>query len=247
MRSRKRTSRIRRIATLFLIMVAVSLTAYGGERARIWATSEGRFPIESIRIDGNDLLTSSEIQILAEVELGENLFLFDGEAAEARLESYEWFREVKVARRPPSGVVIRVIERTPWLLELREEGPRFVDRSGIRVEARGKEERLDLPLLHDDSGSEGGAVPALSDAFPPEEGWIAAYAAQIDIDKDGNVIIADLKGTKILMGTRPFGDKANRLRAVLKQWQADGQRFEEIDLRYKDQAVARKPITTGGR
>lgn len=242
-----KSGRPRRILLGALLLAAVSLLAYGGERAKTWATDEGRFPIEEIRVSGNRLLLEGEVLALAVVDRGENLFAVHPGAVEKRLEQSDWIEQAHVSRRLPGKVCIDIRERRPWLLELGEE-PALVDRRGLRFAAMGKEKGIDLPFLVDMTGNGGAIVRDLAAISPLSNDWIADSLSEVTIGPDGSVTLIDMNhGSRILLGTRPFTRKAERLDAVLQQWNATGQWYAELDLRYEGQAIARDPIAVTRR
>ncbi len=238
---------MRRGLSGLLLLGAVTVAVYGGERARTWVTADGRFPVEEIRVHGNRLLLEGEVLALAFVDRGENLFALSPEAVEKRLEESDWIVGASVSRRPPGTVIIRIEERRPWLLEPREESV-LVDRNGFCFAAMGKADRLDLPLLVDFSEDAGAVIRALAEVSPPENDWISKWCAEISVAPDGGVTLSDMhRGTRIELGTMPFAGKVERLLAVYQQWDATGQRYAELDLRYEGQAIARNPMAVSRR
>lgn len=222
----------------------VVAAAYGFERARVWATSDGNFPIESIRVVGNDIVSTDDIIEAAGLAHGANVITIDTERVRKRLESLPAIRAAKVSRRPPGEIRLQVRERTPWLLD--NQTGELIDREGTRFEGNGVEGTLDLPLVFDRSGGSS-SVSGLAEAFPPSRDWITENVAEIEIDERGNVALREMNhGFKALLGRPPYGVKAEHLRAVLQQWGAEKliAYYEEIDLRFEGQAIARGPVAT---
>ncbi len=244
---RKGLAHARRILLGIMLLATVSALAYGSERMRTWVAADGRFPVDEIRITGNELLLEGEVLALALVDRGQNLFGLKSSIIEQRLVDSDWITGASLSRRPPGKVFISIRERRPWFLELRED-PALVDRQGLRFPAMGKEKGIDLPILVDLTGEGMDIVRALSVISPPESDWITRSYAEITIGPDGSVTLIDMeRGTRILLGTRPFSQKADRLKAVLRQWNATGQWYAELDLRFEGQAIARDPIAVSRR
>lgn len=226
----------------FAVLAVVAAAAYGLERGHRWLKAEGRFPVKEIRVSGCVLLYEGEVLETAGALRGENLLTVDPEMVRARLLASGWIREARVQRRPPGRVLIAVEERRPWLLAPGEIA-RFVDRDGCLFPAGGKEERLDLPILHDPAGRARTVVPALAAAFPAGDGWFDEKVAQVSIDASGAVtLIERSRGTRARFGSGDFAGKAERLRTVLAEWEKSAEAYEELDLRYEGQAIARRPI-----
>lgn len=236
-----------RCAAGALLLVAVCAASFGVERGRKWVKADGRFPITDMQVTGVRFLYEGEVLEMAEVQRGTNLFAVDTDAVRERLERSGWVREARVRRRLPGRLVLDVEERLPWLLATGEE-PEFVDREGNRFPALGKEERLDLPVLVDRSGGGSDVVARLASAFPPGSDWIGERAAQVEIDGDGAVTIVEAgRGTVIRLGHVDFEQRAARLSSVMRRWEKKGELFREIDLRYGDQAIARRKVARAGR
>lgn len=232
--------------TIFLALVVA--LSWGFEKGRTWVTEPGRFPVSDVRVTGNRLLWEGEVEEMAGAERGANLFRIDTGAMEKRLEETVWVREASVSRRPPGRLQIVIEENEPWLLMVQEE-PLFIGRDGSLFPTLGKEERLDLPFLVDRSGKGVRIVPLLSEAFPPESDWITERVSRILIDSTGSVIFREMRfGARVEFGSVAFTRKAERLRTVMAEWERKSQGYEEIDFRYKGQAIARgKNIPLRGR
>jgi cell division protein FtsQ len=220
----------------------VVLIAYGLEAGHRWLTADGRFPVTEIRVSGHALLYEGEVLAMAGVERGTNILKIDPEIVRAHLLASGWIRGARVERRPPGRILLTIEERHPWLLAAGEV-PRFVDREGCVFPAAGKEERLDLPLLRDPGERARTVVPALAAAFPPGEKWFDEKVLQVTIDPLGSVSLIERDHrTTVHLGVGDFAEKAMRLRTVLAEWAKTAEAYEEIDLRFDGQAIARRAI-----
>ncbi|NNE08173.1 MAG: FtsQ-type POTRA domain-containing protein, partial [Gemmatimonadetes bacterium] len=108
-----RKERIRRKAKRILIglglLILVSLTAYGGEKARGWALAEGQFAVEEVAVIGNVYLSQEEVESLHETSLrGVNLLKIDPEAVAERIAAGEWIETARVKRVPPARLEINI-------------------------------------------------------------------------------------------------------------------------------------------
>ena len=244
----RRAKSWKRLGAGTLLLVLVVLFSWGFEKGRAWITEPGRFPVSDVRVIGNRLLWEGEVQEMAGAERGANLFQIDTGAMERRLEETAWVREASVKRRPPGRLLIEIEENEPWLLTVQEE-PLFIGRDGTLFPTLGKEERLDLPFLVDRSGKGVRIVPLLSEAFPPEEDWVTKRVSRILIDSTGSVTFREMRfGARVEFGSVAFARKAERLRSVMAEWERKREGFEEIDFRYKGQAIARgKSVPPRGR
>jgi len=83
--TRRRKNRWKRRALGVFTLILVGAASYGFQRAKAWATAEGRFPIREVRVKGNDLLWEGEILDIASVERGGNILRLDVDGVEERL------------------------------------------------------------------------------------------------------------------------------------------------------------------
>jgi len=237
----KRRAWIRWASGIALLAVVTAL-AFGIEKGRRWLLADGRFPVTEIRVLGNELLYEGEVLATAGVERGVNILTVRAGEVEGRLLASGWIREARVRRRPPGRVLVEIEERRPWLLRPGEPGA-FLDREGRAFPAMGKEETLDLPILADRSGAPRSVVARLAEAFPPGDPWFAENVLEVAVDARGSIVLVErTHGARIRFGDSGFVERAARLRSVLEEWAKTGEAYEEIDLRYEGQAIARRPI-----
>ncbi len=243
-----RKERIRRKARRILIglgfLILVSLTAYGGEKARGWALAEGQFAVEEVAVIGNVHLSQEDVERLHETSLrGVNLLKVKPDAVAAQIAAGEWIETAEVKRVPPARLEIHIKEREPWLLSA-PESDRFFDRSGVSFPTGRRETGLDLPIVVNHAGEAGAArIAALASELDEGTGWVDEHAAEIVISPEGGITVIDLRtGSRLLLGTGPYYGMRDRIETTWRQWTADGVLYAEMDLRFRDQIVVRGPI-----
>ncbi|MER6623035.1 FtsQ-type POTRA domain-containing protein [Streptomyces sp. NPDC000931] len=118
---------VRRIIVLAVVLVFLGSGAfwllYGSDLVRV----------ERVSVSGTRVLTPAEVREAADVPLGEQLVSVDTDAIEARLsEALPRIDTVDVVRSWPSGIALKVTERTAVLLV--HKGGKFieVDEEGVR-------------------------------------------------------------------------------------------------------------------
>lgn len=95
-------------------IAAVSVAAILG--AQRWLTTSPRFAIERVELSGAELTPELAIAERLDVAAGPNLFLYDTDAATARLEASPWIRKAEISRDLPDGLVVEIEERSPAAL-----------------------------------------------------------------------------------------------------------------------------------
>ncbi|MER7401239.1 FtsQ-type POTRA domain-containing protein [Streptomyces sp. NPDC000070] len=124
---RSRRARLRALVILGLVLVFLGTPTvwlfYGSEWLRA----------EHVSVSGTRVLTSAQVEAVADVPLGEPLISVDTDAIEARLrQKLPRIDSVDVVRSWPRGIDLKVVERTPVLIV--QKGRKFieVDDEGVR-------------------------------------------------------------------------------------------------------------------
>ncbi|MBI4530388.1 MAG: FtsQ-type POTRA domain-containing protein, partial [Candidatus Latescibacteria bacterium] len=94
-------------------IVCIGGMIFGLTRLDDWLARSPFFVIQKIGVEGNKRLSKEEIIISSGVKVGQGLYALDPAKATERLKTHPWIKEVTVSRRPPHGVLIRVVEREP--------------------------------------------------------------------------------------------------------------------------------------
>ena len=122
----------------------LALTVAGAVGTGVWAgyrfvTTSPRFAIDAIAVNGVHALSPDQVRAQLPIALGDNVFLADLDAAEARLEAEPWIADASVRRRLPRTIEIDVVERqAAAIVEL--DGMYLADAEGRPF----KRARLDL-------------------------------------------------------------------------------------------------------
>ena len=182
--------------------------------------------------------------------LGEPIFSLDLAALRGEVETNPWVAEATVSRRLPDGLLLRVRLREAAAVATSGNRAWLLDRQG-RVIVKTK-------------GGASAALPQIR-LRPSQRGWSDRPEAMyrclplaeairhrrfpapdevrcLELDERGDpVIVAAHKEIEILMGRGGYGDKLDRLAAILPDLIDTHRKVARIDLRFKDQAVVQGP------
>ncbi|MDY0340462.1 MAG: FtsQ-type POTRA domain-containing protein [Coriobacteriia bacterium] len=78
--------------------------------------NSGLFMIEDVVVEGAQELSVDEVIAVASIESGETLLGIDESGIVARLEGLAWIESADVVRRPPSTVLVRIVERERFII-----------------------------------------------------------------------------------------------------------------------------------
>ncbi len=232
--------------TLFALVGTGLLTGYG-----LLAESHA-LALRRIEVSGNRRLGRLEVLRQADIENGAGLLELPIGRIEERLADHPWVERVKVSRRLPGTLRIRIWERRPRLLALCDG--RFYALDGrLRAIAPQSGPLADLPVI---SGL------SLADLVSPDQEAalllktarrLLALMTREDLGPGGalsevrldrvagvSLVFSDLPAT-VLLGWRNFGPRLVRLRRVRADLTRRGEveRALFIDLDMPDRAVVR--------
>lgn len=102
------------------------------------------FNLQKVAVEGNEKVTTEEIEGLAAVEYGSNIFKMRVKEITARVSENPYISEVVVRRKVPNTLVIKVYERESGFYIQGESGVYIIDENGIVLE---KKDKLEDPFL----------------------------------------------------------------------------------------------------
>jgi len=128
---------------LFVAAVSTAL-AFG---LHYYARTTPRFAITSLSVEGIRRLSREDVLSLAGAELGENIFSFDAQAAQAQLIRSPWVERAEVRRKLPSTIEISVREHQPAALLVALKKTFLVSEQGQVIKEASPGDPHDLPVI----------------------------------------------------------------------------------------------------
>ncbi|PZH07983.1 cell division protein FtsQ [Streptomyces sp. NTH33] len=140
-------------------IVVLSLTVLLLNAGSLWVLYGSEWThVKRVSVSGTRFLTPEEVRAVAQVRLGSPLISVDTDAVAVRLRSeLPRIDSVDVERSWPDGIELKVVERTPVMVE--EKGGKFVevDREGVRFATVSQAPKgvpvLELPLSRSNSAA----------------------------------------------------------------------------------------------
>jgi cell division protein FtsQ len=247
-RPRRRGGRLRRIAVMLGVILAVAALAHVP-----WQGLRRRFAVVTdLRVTGARTLDPARVLAIAGLTKGEDLWALDLERARQRLVLDSRIAEAAVKRRGPRGVEVTIAERVPVLL-VSHGVPWEIDSAGVLLAPLAEGVTADVPLL---SGPRFEDLPPGARLGTPAVGrglaWVEALAArelelgarvsEIDVSDPAMTGLLLMRGTRVLCPAWPPGTRTlSALRVVLADLEKRGTLAEEVDLRYERQVIVRPP------
>lgn len=205
------------------------------------------FSVREIKVKAGEKVGGSEIVETAGLSEGMSIWRVDPQAIEKKIARHPWVKQVLVRREFPRRVVIEVEEREPKAIAALGK-LYYVDRDGYIFKPVDPGERSDYPLLT--------GLKAQDLQYP------AAYTTRLRIQdalrlsdligkepfalseirflpRDGIVAYPVGYRLALTMGSGNWEDKVKRLRRVMALWKGNEERLAALDVRFRDQVVAR--------
>ena len=219
---------LRAIFAFVLIGGVTVVAAYGAYR---YAQTSPRFAIRQIEVDGLRRVTREAILSGAGIRAGQNVFSIDTDAVGRKILVERWLQEVKVERRLPATVRIKVVERDAGALAMMGDDLLVVTRAGEPFKRFESGDPTDLPVITGVSLDEPGREPAvekrriatalevlrhfermaLSRTYPAEE---------VHLSPGGEVVLTIGKvGIALHLGVGPWAKKLAMAERVLSKMQ----------------------------
>jgi hypothetical protein len=229
---------------LALGVFAIVLVGYGGWRGARALLGSDWLRLRELRIEGCRVLPVARVRERLEPLLGRPLFGrggIDVDSLAVALGDLPRVRHLELRRRLPGTLECRVTEAAGVALWL--EG-RFVeiDAAGLALERFG-DAAPDLPIIRPAQTLGPDSLRRLAlaalDALRRADFDLAREVSEITADSTGIVYYRSETPTRVRMGWEDFGARTRCYRDVFAEIAADT--FPgELDLRYRDQVVARE-------
>jgi len=134
-----------KLASGVLVVVAASVAvAWGAHR---YALSTPRFAVKKLDIRGSRRLGQQQIEKLAGIRVGQNIFALDTAAAEKKLLSDPWVKEVKITRQLPGTLRVELSEHEARAMASIDGSLYLLTRTGEPFKQLGDGDPFDLPVI----------------------------------------------------------------------------------------------------
>lgn len=192
--------------------------------------------VRTIQVEGAERVSSDAVVADLSGQLGSPFPMVDESAIKAALVSYPLIESYAVEARPPSTLVIRLVERTPVGAIDTGDGFRIVDAAGVIIESA-TDRPGGYPLISVDGGVKAdGFAPAAAVLRALPDGLFARVDTVTATTKDDvRFTLADSETTVVWGSSEESALKAYTLEALMKA-QPD---FAEYDVTSPSVAVVR--------
>jgi len=213
------------------------------------------FALRTLSVEGARRVPAGELVAASGLRAGTPIYAIDVAAAAAALEGHPWVDSARVARMPPSVVILHVVERDPVAVAAADGAlPFLVDGSGLPFAPAEPDDVTTLPwIVAPHPVRLGEATPELARGAALTRALrerTLAEGAEVHVapeaDAEGlSLLLPGLPG-RVVFGTGGLPEKLERLarlRAARLPELAEGR---VIDLRFAERAVLRSETPAPG-
>lgn len=232
---------------LALVVFLVALAGYGSWRGVRAVLSSDWLRLREVRVEGCRVLPAQRVHERLAPLIGRPLYgrgAVDLDSLALALVDLPRVKRVELKRRPPATLECRVEEAVGVALWL--EGDFLeIDAAGVPLERFG-DPAPDLPIIRPSQTLGADSLRRLALAalagLRGADFDLAREVSEMTADSTGIVYYRGDSPTRVRLGWEDFGERARCYRDLFAEIAADT--FPgELDLRYRDQVVARKPHT----
>jgi len=193
------------------------------------------FRVRKVEIRGATYIPASEI--LGRLRLDSSASVFDDpDPLLRRLQAHPQIRDVEIDRRLPATLIVRVRENMPVALIPVTKGFVVVDGQGRQLPIDPSATALDLPILAARDTALARLLAELRAGYP------SLFARVSEIRREGrNELVVRLPDARVRALSDVTADRLAEVTPVEADLARRHLRVAELDLRYRDQVIARLP------
>jgi cell division protein FtsQ len=216
----------RRLALVVIAAVVVLLAPLGLRRLDY-------FRVRRVEIVGARYIPPSALQERLAIDTTKTIWE-DLDQFEKRIRGHVQVRDVKVSRKLPGTLVVRIVENRPVALFATPNGLQPIDATGQSLPIDPSRTAVDLPII----ARRDTAALRLLDGIRARDASLFARISEIRWDERGGMRVL-MSGMTVRAAADCTPDRFAEIIPVELDLTRRGYRAIELDLRYRDQIVAR--------
>ena len=240
-----------------LALIVLAGGSWLGWQAYLLLAHSDTFQIAGVDVKGVGRLSTAELEDIAGMFKGQNIFRVDLDAAVRRAEANPWIRDVRIYRRLPNRISMTVVERVPGAILDTGAGRYLIDNEATVIERLPKDGAPSWPLpviaIKDWKASPG--EPVVSEGMAEALTLLAEISARGGWRLSNVMVRADSPETlsvtyashEFKIGSGNYPEKLRRLAEVVEDVEQRHLNISYVDLRPERQAAAMVVNNTGSK
>ena len=241
--SRKRSRSLVLGLRVAVMLTAVGLVAYAGQRAVALVAGFEAFHVAHIDVRGNRRLSTGEVRGLMDGLVGRSILDVDLEEWRRALLNSPWVADASLRKRLPSTIDVAILERTPLGIGRINGLLYLVDDRGAVIDEYGPNYAdLDLPIIdglssapgqEDSDGYRALLARRLLDALRVRN--MADQISEIDVrDARNAVVLLEGDPTLIRLGSERFAERLQSYHELAPALREQVPAIDYVDLRFDE-------------
>ena len=241
--SRKRSRSVVLGLRAAVMLTAVGLVAYAGQRAVALVAGLEAFQVANIDVRGNQRLSTGEVRGLMDGLVGRSILDVDLEEWRRALLNSPWVADASLRKRLPSTIDVAILERTPLGIGRINGLLYLVDDRGTVIDEYGPNYAdLDLPIIDGLSSAPGQEdsdlyrallARRLLDALRVRN--MADQISEIDVrDARNAVVLLEGDPTLIRLGSERFVERLQSYHELAPALREQVPAIDYVDLRFDE-------------
>jgi cell division septal protein FtsQ len=231
-----------------LVVIVLAGGSWLGWQAYRLLTHAEIFQISGVDVKGVRRLSEADLEGIARMFKGQNIFRVDLQAAARRAHGNSWIKDLRIYRRLPNRISITVVERAPDAILDTGAGRYLIDNEAVVIERLARDGASDWPLpviaVKDCKAEQG--KPVSSEGMAEALTLLAEIAARGGWQLSEVMIKANSPETlsvvyashEFKIGSGNYSEKLRRLAEVMADVKQRGLDIAYVDLRPERQAAA---------
>lgn len=226
----------RYLAGLLVIVAIITSPRWGRALLHEFAY----FRVQTLEIRGTRFLEPADVVARLRVDTLRSIF-DDVVPLEERLRSHPQIAKAEISRRPPGTLIVSIVENLPVALIPSSDGLQPYDSAGKALPIDPAQTAMNVPILRSRANEKLLGLLGILRAGHPH---IYNRISQIQQDRDGDVIFVLTPALRVRASVGVAPERFNDIFPVEADLARRNERPVELDLRYRDQVVARLPEGT---
>jgi len=238
----------RKVLLNILVVVVLAGGSWLGWQAYLLLTHAGIFQISGVDVKGVRHLSEADLEGIAGMFKGQNIFRVDLEAAARRAHRNSWIKDIRIYRRLPNRISMTVVERVPDAILDTGAGKYLIDNEAVVIERLAQDGASAWPLpvvaIKDCKTEPGAPVNSegmaealtLLSEISARGGWgLSKVMVKANSPETLTVVYAS---HEFKIGSGNYAEKLRRLAEVMADVNQRGLDIAYVDLRPERQAAA---------
>ena len=210
---------------------------------KIWdeVQKPGRLPLQEVRLTGMIHTPVAQAMAVTGVQKGDNLLSINLNRIQQQMESLPWIRSVRVKRKFPSTLLIRVVEKVAVGMGRKQDQLVLLDEYGMVIKPVEVQDTLVTPIVVPARGHNQAAQVVWLINLLAKHGWLRDRISEAVGLPGGRWTLYTKKGVKLLF-SKQTDQEMRLLQRLQDQYAILDRKISQVELRIPGRAAVRSAL-----